>query len=391
MKFRIIIILVLLFTFGPIIGSACSMYKITKNGKTIVGNNEDWLSPNSLFWFESSQEGQYGVMYMGQLDRFAQGAINEAGLVFDGFANPELAIEKTEGKINIPIGEAIQRIMQTMSTVEAVKAYLSTINLSSLASSQLVFVDKSGSYLIVEGEELIIGEEQEKAFSNFYYSQIESEEEVELENFQQGLKFIRSSQGNSSMSYCSDVMKSLASSKLFGTQYSTIYDLSTLKLRIYLFHDYSQYIEFDLVEVLTKENHMVMIADLFPKESLGYQHYLKYNDEENPTKFLEELLGTSVDVSEKELQEMGFNSILHMVGYEWLNEKNHAEAAIKVFKYGTIIMPNDADLFDSLGEAYFENKDYKLAKVNFTKSLSLNPENKNAEAFLVKIDSKKDK
>ena len=70
----------------PVLGNACSMYKVTKEGKTIVGNNEDWLSPNSQFWFEQGKDGTYGVMYMGQLDGFAQGAINEAGLMFDGFS-----------------------------------------------------------------------------------------------------------------------------------------------------------------------------------------------------------------------------------------------------------------------------------------------------------------
>jgi hypothetical protein len=64
------------------------MYKISKNGKTIVGNNEDWLSPNHQFWFESGTKSKFGVMYMGQLDNFAQGAINEVGLLFDGFFEP---------------------------------------------------------------------------------------------------------------------------------------------------------------------------------------------------------------------------------------------------------------------------------------------------------------
>ena len=31
-----------------------------------------------------------------------------------------------------------------------------------------------------------------------------------------------------------------------------------------------------------------MIADLFPKNSVGRQHYLKFNDPENPTKYIED-------------------------------------------------------------------------------------------------------
>lgn len=142
----------------------CTMYKITKNGKTIVGNNEDWISPNSQFWFEPATNHRFGVMYMGLLNNFAQGGINEAGLVFDGFANPELAVHNTKGKADIYIGTAIKHIMQGMQTVKEVKTYLSTVNLSALSSSQIVFVDKTGAYLIVEGDELILGREKKKPF-----------------------------------------------------------------------------------------------------------------------------------------------------------------------------------------------------------------------------------
>ncbi len=60
--------------------------------------------------------------------------------------------------------------MQTMTNVEEVKAYIETINLGSLTKSMLVFVDQSGTYLIIEGDEIFIGDASEKTFSNFYYS-----------------------------------------------------------------------------------------------------------------------------------------------------------------------------------------------------------------------------
>gem|GEM_PF-2721141 len=35
------------FLITPQITNACSMYKVTKGGETIVGNNEGFLSPNA--------------------------------------------------------------------------------------------------------------------------------------------------------------------------------------------------------------------------------------------------------------------------------------------------------------------------------------------------------
>ena len=172
-KNKIILLVASVLILYTISSNACSMYKITKNGKTFVGNNEDFFSPNNQFWFETADtDKKFGVMYMGRINNFAQGAINEAGLVFDGFANSKLAITNTEGKTKVSIVKALRNIMQSMATVEEVKKYLETIDLSFLSSSMLVFVDKSGTYLIVEGELLITGDESEKSFSNFYYSQI---------------------------------------------------------------------------------------------------------------------------------------------------------------------------------------------------------------------------
>ncbi|WP_299767456.1 hypothetical protein [uncultured Dokdonia sp.] len=383
------LLLILIFLLNPLVSIACSMYKITKNGITIVGNNEDWLSPNNQFWFEKAEKDTYGVMYMGLLNNFAQGAINEAGLVFDGFANPEIPIENTDGKLNIPIGTAIRNVMQTMSTVEQVSDYLNTINLSSLSSSQIVFVDKSGTYLIVEGDVFIIGEDSEKAFSNFYYSQIASEDDVELENFQNGRSFLNKTQGESSLTYCGEVMKNLSNTDLFSTQYSTIYNLNTLTVRVYLFHDYTQYVDIDLKKELSKENHRTMIADLFPEESIGNKHYQMYNDVENPTRFLETIISTK-EYSEEELNNEGFNGIVNMIGYEWMRKENPA-TAIKVFAYGVSLMPNDANLYDSLGEAYFKNKEWSNSIINYKKSLTLDTSNENAVTMIKKAEENRSK
>jgi len=391
MSNKITSLIIIIFLSISIEGAACTMYKITKKGKTIVGNNEDYISPNSQFWYETAEVDRLGVMYMGQLNNFAQGAINEKGLMFDGFYAPYLAINNTVGKAKVSIGKAIRQVMQTMSSVEEVKSYLQTINLSSLTNSMLVFVDKSGAYLIVEGDEIIIGKESEKSFSNFYYSQTKELSEVKLDYFQNGQKFIDASSGKATLDYCGEAMGHFSQKKsISATQYSTIYDLNSLKIRVYFFHDYTQFVEIDLKKELKKGNTKIMIADLFPKESIGYKHYLKYNNPENPTLFVEELMGNT-KFSEKELEQMDFADDMNVIGYEWLKDKKNPKAAIKVFEYAVRLLPNNADLYDSLGEAYFEIKDWHNAIKNYSRSLALDPKNENAVEMLLKAEEEKGK
>ena len=185
--------------------------------------------------------------------------------------------------------------------------------------------------------------------------------------------------------FFTEAMKNFAQSRLAPTQYSTIYDLKKLTIRVYLFNDFSEFIELDLKKELRKGNHRTMIADLFPKESIGYSHYKKYNNPENPTLFLEEYLGDA-EITEQEFLDNDFDNIINGIGYEWLNDIKNPKGAIKVFQYGVEIMPNHSNLHDSLGEAYFINKEWNNAIKNYAKSLSINPENKNAIEMILKIN-----
>lgn len=384
-------ILLTLLILPPNMGLACSMYKISKNGKTIVGNNEDYFSPNSKFWFEKGSRNTFGVMYIGLLNNFAQGAINEAGLVFDGFWEPFLEVKGVEGELDVPIGAALKKVMQHMTNVEDVQTYLLTINLNSLVNGQLVFVDKSGTYLIVEGDEMFIGDETEKTFSNFYYSQIESLDDVKLDYFNRGQDFINKTtkEEKNTINYCAETMQHFAQSRLSPTQYSTIYDLDALTIRVYLFHDFSEFIELDLKKELRKGNHSTMIADLFPKESIGYLHYEKYNNPQNPTLFLEEYLEVAVgenEITEQDFLSNGFDNIINSIGYEWLKDIKDPIGAIKVFQYGVKLMPSSANLHEGLGEAYFIHKDYKKALISYKKSVELNPSSDNGKAYIEKIN-----
>ena len=74
---------------------------------------------------------------------------------------------------------------------------------------------------------------------------------------------------------------------------------------------------------------------------------------------------------------------LNAYGYQLLNEKDNMKA-ISVFKFLTEEFPLEANLYDSLGEAYFESKDYSNALVNYKKAFELNPDNDNAIEYIKK-------
>lgn len=63
---------------------------------------------------------------------------------------------------------------------------------------------------------------------------------------------------------------------------------------------------------------------------------------------------------------------INTLGYSYIRE-NNTEMAIRILTLNTVKFPEDANVYDSLGEAYFENGDLKTAEKLLRKSLSLNP------------------
>jgi tetratricopeptide (TPR) repeat protein len=68
---------------------------------------------------------------------------------------------------------------------------------------------------------------------------------------------------------------------------------------------------------------------------------------------------------------------LNTLGYELIVMKS-IKAAIKILKLNVEAYPQSSNVYDSLGEAYMEDGDKKLAIENFEKSLKLDPKDRNA-------------
>lgn len=76
---------------------------------------------------------------------------------------------------------------------------------------------------------------------------------------------------------------------------------------------------------------------------------------------------------------------LNKLGYE-LSRLGKIHESITIFKLATKEFPKDANLFDSLGEAYFTDKQYDLALESYNKAISLGGTNGNAEKMIDKIE-----
>jgi len=76
---------------------------------------------------------------------------------------------------------------------------------------------------------------------------------------------------------------------------------------------------------------------------------------------------------------------LNRVAYKYIYE-DEIQKAIKVFEFAISEYPENANLYDSLGEVYFHVKEFEKSRENYKKSLRYNPDNTNAKEYLSKIE-----
>ena len=392
----LVLILSLILSMGHV--SACSMFKVTEGGKTVVGNNEDYWNPNTRIWFEQGEGTKFGAMYVGFDNFYPQGGMNEAGLVFDGFAMDYLPVNDTAGKKPITKEEDFfsftKNILQTCSKVTEVKEILLKYNLKSFHSSLFFFVDKSGEYLIMEGDSLILGNDSTYIQSNFYPSCTKQSEEVEINFYQEGREYLAKNTPSASLTYCTEIMNAMHQDFGYGgTLYTTIYDLETGTIYLYYHSDFESVVKFDLKKELQKGNQFINIPDLFPENNTAQKQLTLFNTTHEQIDLLNnpELANDDLELQRLIVQvinakpDFRFESKINMIGYKWMREYNDIEIAIQIFRLNCKIFSRSSNAHDSLGEAYLKNGEHKKALKHYKKSYRLNKGNANAESQITKL------
>lgn len=257
---------------------ACSMYKITVDGKTMVGCNHDtWFSTPKI-WFENAKQpnefgaGFTGARQVGGNRTAPQSGMNEKGLVFSRLVAYH---PKQENPLpdRLKIGNEVDYltdILHKCATVEEVKEYIEQYDHSVFLEDVFIYIDSTGKYLIVEPYTLIEGNESNYVLSNFCPSITDIEQARQQIRYRNGEDFLTKHQVNSSLPFCSalsDTMHVCRSRNGDGTLLTSIWDTKEGIVNLYFYHDFDTTVRFNLSEELAKGDHSLHVASLFPINS----------------------------------------------------------------------------------------------------------------------------
>lgn len=139
-----------------------------------------------------------------------------------------------------------------------------------------------------------------------------------------------------------------------------------------------------------------MHIELAPKtEHDGVNYYFDKlgKDEKTPSEYFKEKAYDKALLAFKSIQKKdSLNTVieerrLNSIGYRFVREKKYDEAK-EIFKINIALYPNSSNVYDSMGEVFYLEKDTLNAIKYFKKALTINPENSGAKRLLKKLETK---
>lgn len=272
MTFLKMILFVYAFT-STLFSNACSMYKVTVDGKTMVGNNEDAWRTTPHIWFETAKNGNYGCCFVGSREirknkYAAQSGMNEHGLTFSRLASYHPKQENSKAKQLKLIENPdlfLMDIMHSCKNIDEVYALLNQYDRSPYLQDVFVYVEPSGDYLVVEPYRLIRGSDPSYVQANFCPSITSESERRNQKRYRDGRDLLNK-KIDTSLEFCTQLSKQMHVCRdkiVDGTLLTTIWNTSDLTFNVFFYHDYANGMSFNLKEELAKGDHQLSINELF--------------------------------------------------------------------------------------------------------------------------------
>ena len=165
------------------------------------------------------------------------------------------------------------------------------------------------------------------------------------------------------------------------------YQLYTKHLLTYL--NYQNQKETTNIEAIKGEKYQITIQKQSSVPLPNYQDF-SYQLEVNGPRAARQLYKQAKAIDSTYAKKELFNAYyMNGQAYRYLS-RGDKQGAIEILKLALDAFPKKANLYDSLGEMYYQQQSYKSSIKAYRKSLKLNPKNKNAEKMITKILQIKD-
>ena len=376
----------------------CTIFNAFKEGRVLVGNNEDWFTTDTKIWFIPPSKGKYGVVYVGFVKFGKQGGMNDQGLFYDFNALKYSRMKPQPEKPSFAKDQnPMELIMTTCATVEEVIQLLEKYNLGGWNNCQLQLVDKTGASVVLgankEGNLAITRKQGDYQVStNFNLANPEyGAYHYPCHRYEIAEKMLKEMK-KLSIDYFRSILDAVHNEGRTPTIYSNICDLTNGDIYLYNFHNFEEVVKFHLADELKKGAHSYNISSLFSRKTYAQ---IKFEEEQKKQvsavilriikkKGLQSAIDNFYKIKDKYST---IPSQLKKVAEELAREGKINEA-INICELATETFPSSSEAYENLGDAYTATGNLEKAIKSYKKSRELNPKNKIVKYKLKELEDK---
>lgn len=257
-----ILVLFLLMLCAPAV-YPCLILVYTLNDRVIVGNHEDWPARDARIRFIPAADGELGlVAFDFESEGLIQGGVNEAGLFFDGTATPFSPVDFS-GKEAFNGKDFWLTLLQTCRNVTEAVAFIDRYAVPELEQVHILFADKSGQSVIIgtyDGKLTYTWKSKPfQVLTNFNIVDPEYGGEQPCPRFATATQLLSKTPSTADpMKVAQEVLEQTTQGQL--TAYSTLFDLTTGRFRIFYTADFSRSLGYSIAEELRRGKHDVIVS-----------------------------------------------------------------------------------------------------------------------------------
>lgn len=262
------LVLFVLFFVLILESAACTIFVLVTKDRVLFGNNEDYIKPGAITFVPAS-EGKFGRVNFGfhdiiTIDSFAQGSMNEKGLVFDAAVVNSIKWKADKKKKEFE-GNLVDHIMDTCQSIKEVESKFRAYNCKYLSMCQFLFADATGESVLVSwtpDRGVIFKRRAGKYQIATNHRQCSS-----TYRCQRNMRVhqVLSKPHRDPVSQVRDALNAVHQEGKGFTSYSTIYDLKKKRLIVYNLSNFEESVEFDLAKELGKGKRQIRLNSIFKK------------------------------------------------------------------------------------------------------------------------------
>ena len=211
-----------------------------KDGKILVGNNEDRSFFQTTMRVFPATERRFGRIVFGYTDAPFQGGMNDQGLFIDGNALRSTGWKPEEGKPNFN-GIVISYLLANCATVADVQAFFQKYNVRALERARFPVADRNGNTMVVEyGQGKVQFVERDAYYqiaTNFVFTNVKNSE-YPCTRYKTADRILKSAK-SLDIALIRNVLDATHQEGRSTTVYSNIYDLKNGQIHIFNVHDFT--------------------------------------------------------------------------------------------------------------------------------------------------------